>query len=505
VPVGPLEGDLAAAREAQRAVRFPAAALGALAGPARENARRLLAGARAVTTGQQAGLFTGPLLTIHKALTAVALAGALERQFGEDVVPVFWVAGDDHDFAEINHSCVLGTDGRPVRIAARERDGGAPMLPVFRERVGADGREALAELERALPPGPFRDEAVALLGAAYGEESSLAEAFALALEGLLGPRGLVVLRGWHPEVKRAARGVLLGAAREASVIDTELAREADRLRAMGRSAPVSVGEGLSLLMVEGAQGRDRLHIRPGGGFTLRRSGESLEAGGLEDLLERDPERLSGNVLLRPAVEAAVVPTVAYVGGPGELAYLAQSGPVFSRLGVARPVRMPRLGGMLVEAKVDRVLEKYGLVPEDLGRPEGEIATRIARQGLPPGAVAALAAAREALEGHFARLQSEAAAVDATLERTAVNARNQALVGVAELEKKLVAALRRANDTAIQQVSRARDQLFPLGQQQERVLSVMSFVARHGLEVLEVVGAAARIHVQRLLEAGSGGA
>jgi bacillithiol biosynthesis cysteine-adding enzyme BshC len=502
-PGAPIAGDLEAPRKSQALRRFPAVATEALLarGDAGRGLQQLLAGgALAVTTGQQAGLFTGPLYAVHKALSAAALARALSARWHTPVVPVFWVAGDDHDFAEINHCTVLGADGKAARIVLRERPADAPMLPAYREPVGPEGALALGRIEELLPPSEFRADALGWLGRAYTGDRSMAEACAVALADLLAPYGVVVCRGWHGALKRAARGVLLEAARQAEQLDAALAAESQRLREAGREAPVGVGEGLSLLMLEGARGRDRLKIAGPGSFATRRGGEAHDVAALERILEEEPTRLSANVLLRPAVEAAVLPTVAYVGGAGELAYLAQARPVFELLGVPRPARVARLSGFVVEAKVDRVLERFALAPEDLARSDGELAARVAREDLPQDAVQALAALRASIGSGYAALQSATAAIDRSLEKPVENARNQALVGTQEIEKKLVAALRRGNDTALQQLARAREQLFPDAQPQERVLTMASVLSRHGAAAMEMLWAAAQAHAGLVLDA-----
>jgi bacillithiol biosynthesis cysteine-adding enzyme BshC len=503
-PAGALQGDLAAAARAQQGRRFPAAAAGALlADSAAAAARdRLLAGGvLAVTTGQQAGLFTGPLYTMHKAVTAAALAQQLEARLGLPVVPVFWVAGDDHDFAEINHCAVIGQDGRLARITLRDRPADAPQRPAYAEPVGPEGAAALAQLEQALPPSDFRGETLAWLSRHYRADASMAEAFAQAMAAWLGPLGVVVCRGWDGALKGAAAGVLLGAARDAAALDTALAEEARALAAAGREAPVEVGNGLSLLMVEDAQGsRDRLRLDGPGRFAARRSGTPWDLDALARLLQDDPTRLSANVLLRPAVEAAILPTVAYVGGPAELRYLEQAAPVFALLGVPRPARVPRLSGTVLEAKVEKVMDKLGLTLDDLARADGDVAARVAREDLPPGAAAALDALRRAITDGFAALGAAAAAVDRTLEKPVENARNQALHGTHEVEKKLIAALKRSADTALQQLARARDAVAPGGAPQERVLTLASFEARHGAAVRALLAAAGAAHAQALLEA-----
>ena len=499
--------DAALAAQGRRA--FPAAAADALVtGPlaAAERAREALVSGRAlaVTTGQQPGLFTGPLYTLYKALTAAALAEALAARWARPVVPVFWVAGDDHDFAEINHCAVVAADGAVRPLVLRERPAGAPMLPAYRESVAPGGDEALAALEAALPPSDFRSETVAWLRAAYRPDRSLAEAFALALADLLAPLGVVVCRGWVGSLKRAAAPVVLEALRSARTLDDALGREAQRLRDAGGETPVVVGEGMSLAMVEGAGGRDRLRIADGG-FVTRRAGERFVLADLEALAGSSPERLSANVLLRPAVEAHLFPTVAYVGGPAELGYLGQVGPLFAHLAVPRPVPTPRVAGFLVEAKVEKALERLGLAPADLARPESELASAMAREALPADAAGALAALRAALDERYGAVRAAAVRLERTLERPVETARNQAVHAADEIEKRLVAALKRNNETSLQQLARARANLYPDGKPQERVLTAANYLARHGRPLISLLLDAARAHVARLLEAAPGAA
>ena len=471
------------------------------AGAAGANLDALLSGrALAVTTGQQAGLFTGPLYTIYKALSAAALAERLTETWRRPVVPVFWVAGDDHDFAEIASCDVLAQDGRRETVGLRERPADAPMRPAFRELLGGDVAPALERLEALLPASEFRPALMDWLRRAYAPERSLAEAHALALAELLGEYGVVVLRGWHGAVKRAAGEIFRGALARAGELDAALGLESERLLREGHDPGVAVGNGLSLVMVEGAQGRDRLRPVEDGRLATRRSHEAFDLPALEALLRDDPEVLSANVLLRPVVEAAVLPTVAYVGGPAELAYLALLGPLFAAFGVPRPARVPRMSGLLLDERSAKTLGKFGLEPLALARPESDLVRAAARDALPEAAVAALAALRTSLTDGYAALQREVAAVDRTLERPVESARNQALAATHDIEKRLLAAQKRSAETSIQQLVRARAALFPDGRPQERVYTVATFLARFGGDVLPVVAAAARAHAGRLLEA-----
>jgi len=423
-----------------------------LPGPGRE---RLAAGeVLVVTTGQQPGLFTGPLYTIHKALSVVALAARLERERRVPVVPVFWVAGDDHDFAEGNHCAFLDAAGDARTLLLRDRPGDAPQLPLFRELCGADAERALEELRTGTPESEFKPAVLAWLAGAYRADANLADAFAAALQHLLGDRGLAVFRAHAPSAKRAAAPWLL------------------------KGLPLTLADGLSPVLIEGRLGRDRLRGE-GDAFVTRRSGERFTTAQIGEIAATAPDRLSPNVLLRPAVEAALFPTVAYAAGPGELAYFPETAPCYAALDVPPQTAVPRWSGVLVESRVEKVLERFALGVEDLRPPAGALEGRIARAELPPDTLRLLERLRATLTAEYDALGAAAAAIDPTLERAVQSVRNQALGGTHDVEKKLVAAAKRAHETLTAQITRARAALFPLGTPQERSLTIASFLLRYG--------------------------
>ena len=451
-----------------------------VASPARDAAvARLRApGALAVTTGQQPGLFTGPLYTLHKALSAAALARVLEHRWGRPVVPVFWSAADDHDFAEASHASWVGADGGVVTAALPPRPSDAPLTPMYREPLGLGLEPALALLEQSLPPSEFRDATLEWLRRHYRPEATVAGAYAGALAELIAPAGVVVLDSAHPAVKRAAAPLLLRALEQAAQLDDDLDRHAERQGVTSRTSGIVVGDGASLVMLEAAQGRDRL-VAHEGGFTTRRSRERFELDDLRRIAEREPTRLSPNVLLRPVVESALLPTVAYVAGPGELRYLGLTPPVYERLGVPRQRPVPRWSGLLVEPRVDRVLEKFGVTLDDLLQPGNALEGRLVRSQLPPEVLASLASLRESIERHYGVLGGSAEEIDPTLARPVQSARQQALTGTQEVEKKLVQHLKKRQETELGQIGRARAAVLPNGKPQERVLTAAPLLARYG--------------------------
>jgi bacillithiol biosynthesis cysteine-adding enzyme BshC len=467
-------------------------------------ARLVMPDAVVVTTGQQPGLFTGPLYTIHKALSAVALARQLETRWRRPVVPVFWLAGDDADFAEASSASWIGTDGAVATASLPARPADAPLTPMYRLPLGEGVAAALDALAAGLPTSEFRDSTLAWLQRHYRPEATVAGSFGGALAELLGPLGLVCLDSTHPAVKRAAAPHLLRALAEAQALDEDLDRFAEAQGTTARTSGITVGDGAALVMLEASLGRDRL-VRDGEAFVTRRSRERFTLADLRAIAEADPTRLSPNVLLRPAIESALVPTVAYLGGPGELRYLGLTPPVYQRLGIVRQQPLPRWSGVIVEPKVDRVLDKFGLELTDLFSPPGVVEAKVVRSRLPTEVDAALARLRSALEQEYGVLEQAAVAIDPTLARPAQAARQAAVSGSQDLEKKLVQHLKRRQETELGQLTRARTAVMPGSKPQERGLTVAPFLARYGPSLLTELADSFEAWYRDALEGASAGA
>lgn len=458
-------------------------------------------GAVAVTSGQQPGLFTGPLYTVHKALSTAALARVLERQWGRPVVPIFWIAGDDHDFAEASDASWLAADGTLMSATLPPRPPEAPLTPMYRQPLGEGVVPALAALAAGLPASEFREETIAWLGRYYRPEATVAGAFAGAMAELLAPAGIVCFDSTHPAAKAAGAPLILAALEQAAAIDDDLERQAEAAGGSARTSGVVLGDGAALVMLEGSQGRDRL-VASDGGFVTRRGRERFELVQLRRIAEAEPARLSPNVLLRPVIESALLPTVAYLGGPAELRYLALTPPLYTRLGVERQLPLPRWSGVLVEPRVDRILEKFGIELDDLLAPAGALESRLVRSRLPGEALGALESIRSAVEAGYQALEHAAAEIDPTLVRPVQSARHQALSGTQDVEKKLVQHLKRRQETELSQIARARTAVHPGGKPQERMLTVAPFIARYGPALVADLGQAIETWYAGALEGAS---
>lgn len=473
--------------------RRMAGSITALSAAARGKLARILdGGGYFVTTGQQTGLFTGPLYTVYKALSAIRLAGALEGLLGRPVLALFWAAADDHDWDEVCRATVL--DGRgypqPIELAAR---GDEPPLPMAERRLDESAARAVAELRDLLPATTFRDRLVPRLRAAYAPGQSMAAAFEATLAAVFDGQEIALVSSAHPLVKEHAAPVLLAALEAAERDETLVAWQTEALLRNGYHAQVSVAPGASNVFCTDEQGRDRL-VREGGNWALRRTRRVLDGADLRARLAADPAAFSPNVLLRPVVESALFPTLAYVGGPAETSYFAQIGCLFQAHGIMPPVVFPRHSVTLVEPPVKRALARFGLDLAQLQRPLEEVLELVIRRDLPAGIMDELRKLRAGLADGYAALAEAAEAAAPGMHGPLLSARRQALAQVTAMEKKIIRHAEREQAARLEQLRRAAAQVQPGGAPQERALNVCPFLARYGPELLECVLAALTVRL-----------
>jgi bacillithiol biosynthesis cysteine-adding enzyme BshC len=444
-----------------------------------------------VTTGQQPGLFTGPLYTVHKALSAIALGRWLEGVLDAPVVPVFWTASEDHDWAEVDHAHLVGVDNEVHRLQVAPPPG-AGERPLHRLRLGPDIESALEQMSQLLPSTEFTPQYLELLHGAWKTGVTLPEGVRDTLAGLLGAYGMAFVDAADAGVKAASIRLLEDAARRAEAHERALATRVGELEAAGWAIQVPVLERGVNLFLEAGSGRERLY-REDGGFRLRHAGTRLALDELLGQLERDPGTVSPNVLLRPVVEAAVLPTVGYVAGPAETAYLGETAPLFASHGIAQPMIFPRFSVMMVERKVGKVLEKLALEPTALARPLHEIARDVVRGGTPEAVRRALEDLRASLDRGSAALLEATKPIDPTLKGPVERVKSVSLDALSDAERKIDQAVKRQSETTLQQIEKARVHLYPDGVPQERLTNPVYFLARYGdallAELLDLFGQA----------------
>jgi bacillithiol biosynthesis cysteine-adding enzyme BshC len=444
--------------------------------PAAIAAGRRLADANtvAIVTGQQAGLFGGPLFTLLKAVTALKLTDQVARDHNVPVVTVFWIDGEDHDWDEVRASTVFGDDLTPRTVALPARPSAEPA-PVATVRLDESIVAAVTELEGVLPPTEFRASLIADLRAAYAPGMGMADAFGRWLERTLGHRGLVVYDSSDPAAKPLAREVFARELSTAGRTSMLASRAGSDLASRGYHSQVTTPDDqLALFHLDGG----RHAIRQENGHFLVGDDHYLPAALIQEATDR-PARFSPNVLLRPVVQDTLFPTICYVAGPNELAYLGQLRGVYDHFGVPMPLMYPRASATLLDSAAMRFLTKYQLPLEALQAQDEAALNDLLTAQIPPAVEEAFAAAGEAIDTRMAALSAALRGLDPTLEGAAQSTLGRMRHDLQALHGKMIQAAKRRDDTLRRQFIHARALAFPSGHAQERTISFVSFLNQYG--------------------------
>ncbi|MDP9206396.1 MAG: bacillithiol biosynthesis cysteine-adding enzyme BshC [Gemmatimonadota bacterium] len=427
-----------------------------------------------VTTGQQPGLFGGPIYTLSKALSALALANAIQKATGVMVAPVFWAATDDTDFKEASSTVIAVPGGAQLLRIDHSEPLGRPMSVMPLGDVSTE-LEALAR-----SAGSTIDRTpIDLLEQFYTSSATVGSAYVEFLRALFAPLGIAVIDASHEATRAAAKPVLSAALENAEEIAAAVSKRNSELEAAGFTPQVPNVPGLSLVFSAASGGRKRVPIKAAG----KRAGS---------------DDLGPNVLLRPVVERAILPTATYIGGSAEIAYFAQSSPIADALGVARPAIVPRWSCTIIEPHVEKIMEKLYLLPEDLRDPH-EAEARVARSHLPKRVIDELDATRAALDDRLEALTHAVAEENAAIGTAVTGGLRANLTRrLDRFERRLVAAAKKLHAEVMQEIGTARGSLYPLGKPQERSLNFVPLLARYGPALRDEMLAGAGQHAERLL-------
>ena len=453
-----------------------------------------------ITTGQQTGFTGGPLYTAYKILMAVKLAEVLESALHVPVAPLFWIPADDHDWPEVNHVHVVDPKNELQRIElAGEPE---PAVSMARRLVGPGIEEALARLTALLPANEFSSRQLDLLRRAYAPSSTFADAFKTVIAHTFASFDLLITMSSNPALKRFSVPLIVHELEHTDRHAALLREQTNRLLAAGYHEQVAIAEDAANVMYEDENGRERL-VRENGGWLLRRTKREFAQDELLQLVRTEPERFSPNVLLRPVIESAAFPTLAYVAGPAELSYFAQTGCLFGAHNVPMPLVFPRLSADLIEAKIRKVLDKFALTGQDLRRPFHEVASQIARDELPDSVTRALLELKRAMTAGYGTLADAAVGIDATLRGPLESARNASHKQLDDAERKILQHLKKQNEVGLEQLRKASVNLYPNGERQERVIGTVNYLARYGAALLEGVSAALDVQIDAEVEGWDG--
>jgi bacillithiol synthase len=434
-----------------------------------------------VVTGQQAGVFGGPLFTLLKALTALQLARRTERDLKVPVIAIFWVDAEDHDWEEVRSCTVLDAEFQPRAVTLPDLEG-AGGLPIAQLDLDSRVEQTIDELASVLQQTEFTPAIVADLRAAWKPATGMARAFATWLETLLGPYGLVVFESADPGAKPLVASVF---ARELSSPGrtAALAAEAGEALAASGHAPQVAPQPDSVSLF-------RLN---GGRTPIKKQGDRLvigEATHKSEELAREatthPGRFSPNVLLRPIVQDTLFPTIAYVAGPSELAYLGQLRGVYEAFGVPMPLMVPRTTATLLDSGATRFLSKYGVPFQDLRTPDESALNKLLESQLPASVEQSLRDAATQTQQSMARVVEALPSLDPTLEGAAKTTLGKMEHELRSLHSKVIHAAKKRDETLRRQFVRAQAQAFPQGHPQERTLGVVYFLNKYGPGLVDLL-------------------
>jgi bacillithiol synthase len=425
----------------------------------------------AVVTGQQVGLFSGPAYTIYKALTAARLAADLTAR-GIPAVPIFWLATEDHDFAEVNHTYVFGQDHRPVAVSVNGAAG--TERPVGTIPIPEPPLERLLEILKTFPHG---EEVVDLVRQAYQPGVTFGGGFQALLDRLLSKFGLLFINPLDEAVRQLAAPLLRDALRADEDLHTKLLARNKELEDAGYHAQVHIEPKTSLVFL--LDGDRRIALR-------RQNGEytSKDRKYSADELAQAADHLSPNALLRPVVQDYILPTVAYVGGPAELAYMAQSQVLYQSLLGRMPVMLARSGFTLLDARTSKLMARYKLTIANFFRGEDDVRVEIAKTLIPETLTQKFAESRSTVSKVIDELRAGLVGFDSTLAAAADKSRAKIVYQLGKLERKVARETLNRNQRAAADAGYMSGLIYPDKHPQERLYSILPFIAKHGPDLVD---------------------
>ncbi len=441
------------------------------------NVEKLRNGARAVVTGQQVGLFGGPLLTLLKAATAVARATEASRSTGIDHVPIFWLATEDHDLAEVDQLSLLTKTS--VELIKADLNTAVPV-PVGGVLLGEGITEALDKASELLAWAPITEK----LREFYTPESTLGGAFARLMTHLFSAHGLIVMDAAGRDFHALGLPVLREAMERAEELETALLARSSELERDGYHAQVLVKSGASLLFLLDEVSGERFALRRTSGDLWKAGGRSYSTSELLAILDEAPERISPNALLRPVFQDVILPTAAYIGGPAEIAYFAQSAVLYEKMvGQITPV-LPRLSATLIEPAIGEVMARHEVSLPDAMTTAEALVQRLGARAMPIEGKRKIADVGNALEVELAALTEYLSAMDESLGRSATVSASKMRYQMNRL-RRMAATFELQKEASLRKHADAMTlNLYPDGHLQERVLGGVWFLARSGEELID---------------------
>jgi bacillithiol biosynthesis cysteine-adding enzyme BshC len=435
----------------------------------------------AVVTGQQAGLFSGPLYTIYKALTAIKLAEELNQWGAGKFVPVFWIASDDHDFEEINHVSLIDKTNRVEKIAHASP---TPLskIPVLKIHLTSEIEGCIRTLKDKTHDTEFKKEVLNSLSQAYSAGRSFVEAFGRWMTRLFGSYGLIFIDAGQPEFKELGKEVFYKEISEDSPI-SHLAFETSKKLAKKKYTPqVQIRRGFSSLFY-GEKERYTVQLTDKG-YRIKDTQKDYKKDEFLGLLKKNPSLFSPNALLRPIYQDFLLPTAAYIGGPGEISYYAQLKSAYESFRLPMPIIFPRISFTLVEKKIENVLKAHDLKIQEVWHSLGSEIKKTSEKVIPGAIDSQLRKTAARFSQDFESLRKEIFSFDQALESTVDLSKRRIDHQFDFLKKKILQAAKKQSSMAVQQLLKVKNNIYPDNHLQERVLNVVPFLIKYSTTFID---------------------
>jgi len=445
-------------------------------GKALENLTRLEAGAVAVVSGQQVGLFGGPGYSFYKALSAIEGARLLTKT-GVEAVPIFWMATEDHDLDEVRHTTFFH-DGKLNKFEL-PADSGAPVGTL---KLGSQ----ITELTRAasvMLGGPAAAEIAELLRRCYSADETYSSAFAKLFTGLFSSRGLILLDPLDQRFHRLAEPVYRQAAEERGELNEALLARNKELDRDGFAAQVKVTGRSTALFYMGNGAREAIRAN---GSRFQADSVSWSTQELATAISQSPEAFSPNALLRPVVQDYLLPTVAYIGGPAEISYFAQSTVLYDRLLRRQPVFLSRAGFTLVDSRAQRLLQQYVMTVEDVWAGSQSVRRKLGAANIPANLNEKLEEGSKQIQKVLEGWTGPVVKIDPSLKSTIEKAQRKISYQTERLRQKAGWARDQKSHVLAGHAEFLSNLLYPNKTLQSRELCLLPLLARWGMEGLEAL-------------------
>ncbi len=435
----------------------------------------------AVVTGQQVGLFSGPLYTIYKSLSAIKLTEYLNQNGRGSFVPIFWLAADDHDFAEIDHINLLNKNNQIEKIQCVSHSL-STKLPVSKILLKQEINKCVQQLKNLSHDSEFKLKIISHLSEAYEPDRSYADAFGKWMTRLFKSYGLIFIDATHQGIKELGKSVFLKEIAENSPSTICAFETSKKLKQAKYNCQIQLRKGILNLFFADPE-RQSIGIKKDG-YIIKDTQQTYSRDELFALLGKKSYLCSPNALLRPIYQDTILPTVAYVGGPAEVAYFGQMKGIYDRFSIPMPIIYPRKSMTIIENKIKSVLQKHNLNVQDFWYNFDQTIQTIIKKHIPQSIDKVFSTAASHLKQDFQSIKKEIVSLEPGLEYSADFSLEKINKQFKYLEKKILKASKKQNDILIQQLYKVKNNLYPANHLQERVLNIVPYLIKYGYPFMD---------------------